>query len=62
MLDKLFSRVFGSYKSTITGIVITVIQSAAMVFVNGGGTFDNKTFLLTAIPAVVGALQKDAPA
>ena len=59
MLDKLMERVFGSYKSTVTGLVTSAVQAAAMVYLGGNGTFDNRTFYLTLAPAVIGALQKD---
>jgi hypothetical protein len=59
MLDKFMSRVFGSYKTTVTGICVTLAQVAVQVFVQGEGKFDNKTWWVTALPAVVGAMQKD---
>lgn len=58
MIDSLFSRVFGSYKTTVTGILSSLFVAAVNTI--STGHWNNGTFIAAAAPLVVGALQKDA--
>lgn len=60
MLDKLLTRVLGSYKSTVTGLAVSVAQVALMAWAQGG-TINKQTLAAAALPLVVGAGQRDAP-
>lgn len=59
MLETFMNRVFGSYKTTVTGILVAVVQTAVQVFVSGNGSFNNKVWWVNLLPAVVGAMQTD---
>lgn len=56
MLDKLMDRVFGSYRTTITGLGLSALQYYLM---NGGRAMTKEDWISVAIPVVMGATVTD---